>query len=114
MPAHLAAQQRAAIAERAALVQAEQLRVQVEAELASARSTLVALAEAVALAAQNQKIAEEGVQLAQQRLDAGAATALEVRDAALKLTVAQLTLVNARIDALVARSELNRAAGGAP
>jgi outer membrane protein TolC len=52
------------------------------------------------------------VRLAQQRLEAGAATQLEVRDAALKLTQAKLTLVNARIDAIVARADLNRAAGG--
>lgn len=109
-----AAEQRAAIAERVALAQAEQLSVQVEGELARARSNVLVQAKAVALSAENLKVAEEGVALAQQRLDAGAATQLEVRDAALKLTQAKLTLVNARIDAIVARADLNRAAGGAP
>ncbi|HEY3446867.1 MAG TPA: TolC family protein [Myxococcales bacterium] len=110
----LAGEQRANIAERIALTQAAQLAVQVEGELARARTNVVLLARAVALSAENLKIAEEGVSLAQQRLDAGAATQLEVRDAALKLTQAKLTLVNARIDAIVARADLNRAAGGAP
>ncbi|MGC4122610.1 MAG: TolC family protein [Myxococcales bacterium] len=110
----LANEQRAAIAERTALTQAEQLAVQVEGELARARTNLVVLAKAVALSAENLKVAEEGVLLAKQRLEAGAATQLDVRDAAFKLTQAQLTLVNARIDAIVARADMNRAAGGAP
>jgi outer membrane protein len=109
----MANEQRAAIAERVAQVQAEQLAVQVEADLARARANVVMLGRAVALGAQNLQSAEEGVRLAQQRLEAGAATQLEVRDANLKLTQAKLTLVNARIDALVARADLSRAAGGA-
>lgn len=110
----LAAAQRAQIAERTVQAQAEQLARQVEGDLARAHASVVALGRAVAQAAQNLELAAEGVRLAQQRLEAGAATQLEVRDAALKLTQAKLTLVNARIDALVARAELHRAAGGAP
>ncbi len=109
----LAAQQRASIAQRTVKAEAEQLLLQVESELARARLNVLALARAVTLAGESLRLAEEGVALARQRLDAGAATQMEVRDANLKLTQAKLSLVHARIDALVARADLNRAAGGA-
>jgi outer membrane protein TolC len=51
--------------------------------------------------------------LAERRFDAGAATQIEIRDALLNLTRAQLTLLTTRIDAIIARADLNRAVGGA-
>lgn len=105
-------EQRAAVAERQARLQAELARRQVEGEVAKARAGLAALAQAERLARGNLGAAEEGVRLAEQRLDAGLATALDVRDATLKLTQAKLTLVNARIDRVVAQADLARAVGG--
>jgi outer membrane protein TolC len=67
----------------------------------------------VALSAENLAAAEQGAALARQRLEAGLASQLEVRDASLKLTLAELSLVQARIDHAVAVADLARAAGGA-
>jgi len=108
----LADQQRAAITTRRARTQAEQAEQQVSNEIARARANILALRRAAVIAAENLTAAEQGVALARERLDAGAASQLEVRDASLKLTQAKLTLVNARIDHVVARADLNRAVGG--
>ncbi len=109
----LADEQRAAIATRRAQVQAEGSEQQVAVEIARARSNVVAQARAARLAAQNLADAEAGVAVAKDRLSAGAASQLEVRDASLKLTQAKLSLVNARIDHVVASADLSRAVGGA-
>jgi outer membrane protein len=109
----VADEQRAAIATRRARLQAAQAEQQVSNEIAHARANVVALARAASLAADNLTLAQQGVALARERLDAGAATQLEVRDASLKLTQAQLSLVQARLDHVVARADLNRAVGGA-
>jgi len=84
----------------------------VAAEVADARTAVVSLARQVALAAEALAVAEQGLALARERLDAGLATQLEVRDASLKATQAELSLVGARIDEAVARADLARAAGG--
>jgi outer membrane protein len=104
--------QRAALATRRARVQAAQAGQQVAAEIARARASVVALARAAAIAVDNLALAEQGVSLAKERLLAGAASQLEVRDANLKLTQAQLQLVEARDDHAVARADLRRAVGG--
>ncbi len=82
-------------------------------ELTAARQAVVAQARQVALSSDNLSAAEQGLALARQRLDAGLASQLEVRDATLKLTQAELSLVQARIDHAVAVADLHRAVGGA-
>jgi outer membrane protein TolC len=82
-------------------------------EVTQARSSAEALARQVGFAAENAATAEQGLALARERLEAGLATQLDVRDASLKLTQAELTLVQARIDHAVAVADLNRAVGGA-
>ncbi len=81
-------------------------------ELADARAAAVALARQVALATDAVAVAGQGLALSRERLDAGLANQLEVRDASLKLTQSELSLVQARIDHAVARADLARAAGG--
>ncbi len=105
-------EQRAALATRRARAQAVQARQQVAGEIARARSSLVALGRAAELAAENLGAAEQGVALARDRLEAGVASQLEVRDASLKLTQAKLNLLQARVDQVVALADLNRAVGG--
>jgi outer membrane protein TolC len=100
-----------ATARRARAAQ-EQAAAPVERELADARSAVAALGSEVALAAESLGLAEAGLALARERLDAGLASQLEVRDASLKLTQAALSLLEARIDHAVARADLARAAGG--
>ena len=106
-------QESAEIQARRARVLAEQAEQQVSAEIARARASLLALSRSAALALESLSAAEQGVALARQRLEVGAANQLEVRDASLKLTQAKLSLVNARVDTVVARADLSRAIGGA-
>jgi outer membrane protein TolC len=82
-------------------------------EVSGARQAVVALARQVAYASDNLGAAEQGLSLARQRLEAGLASQLEVRDATLKLTQAELSLLQARIDHAVAVANLARAVGGA-
>jgi outer membrane protein TolC len=72
----------------------------------------VTLSRSSELAAESLKAAEENVRLAEKRFDAGTATQLEIRDALLRLTQSQLALLQARVDAVIARADLNRAVGG--
>jgi outer membrane protein len=81
-------------------------------EIADARSALVSFSLQVRIAAEGLALAEQGLVLARERLEAGLANQLEVRDASLKQTQAELSLVQARIDEAVARADLARAAGG--
>jgi outer membrane protein TolC len=74
---------------------------------------VVALASQVTLSADNLGAAEQSLSLARQRFEAGLASQLEVRDASLKFTQAELSLVQARIDHAVATADLARAVGGA-
>lgn len=110
----LAAEQRAALGLRRARAQARQAEQQVSNEIARARANVVAMQRAADLAAGNIAAAEQGVALARDRLQAGAANQLELRDANLKLTQAQLDLIEARVDHVVARADLSRAVGGSP
>lgn len=82
-------------------------------ELATARSAVVALAAQVRLATDGLAIARDALALATQRFEAGLASQIEIRDANLKVTQAELTLVQSRIDHAVAAADLARAAGGA-
>jgi outer membrane protein len=81
-------------------------------EVADARASASSLVRQVALAQEALAVAQQGLALARERLDAGLATQLEVRDASLKLTQAELSLVGSRIDGAVARADLARAVGG--
>jgi outer membrane protein TolC len=74
---------------------------------------VAAQARQVALSTDNFAAAEQSLALARQRLEAGLASQLEVRDASLKFTQAELSLVQARIDHAVATADLARAVGGA-
>ena len=105
-------EQRAALATRRARALAAQAGQQVSGEIARARSSLIALGRAATLSAENLVAAEQGVALARDRLEAGVASQLEVRDASLKLTQAKLNLLQARVDQVVALADLNRAVGG--
>lgn len=109
----LAAEQRAGVQARRARAEAAQAEQQVSVEIARARSSVVALARTVSLAQDNLTAAEQGLALARDRLDAGAASQLEVRDATLKLAEAKLALVSGLVDHAVARADLKRALGGA-
>jgi outer membrane protein TolC len=108
-----AAVDRARAGEQRARADASRTRADVEREVADARAVVIALGRQIAIAADNLRAAEQGLALARERLEAGLANQLEVRGASLKLTQAELTLVQTRIDHAVAVADLNRATGGA-
>jgi len=105
--------QRANLTEERTRLQAEQAFLQVTSEVARSRVGYQTLSNSATLAEDNLKAARESLLLAERRFEAGAATQIEIRDALLDLTRAQLTLLAARIDAIIARADLNRAVGGA-
>ena len=104
--------QRAHVSEDRARLQAEQSLQQVTSEIARARVAYRTLSASVTLAEENLYAARESLRLAQVRYEAGAASQVEIRDALLNRTRAELSLLQARIDAIVARADLNRAVGG--
>ena len=75
------------------------------ASLASARAQ-------ARVSAQAEETAKQGLVLAKTRQQVGVGTQLEVRDAELKLTQAQLSHVNALLDGREQESALRRATGG--
>ena len=105
--------QRANLNEERARLVSEQNLLQVTSEIARSRVGYQTLSASALLAEENFKSARESLLLAERRYDAGAGTQVEVRDALLNLTRAELTLLQARIDAIIARADLNRAVGGA-
>jgi len=64
------------------------------------------------VAQQAEQTAKEGLRLARTRQEVGVGTQLEVRDAELKLTQAQLSVVGSLVDGREAESALRRAQGG--
>lgn len=89
----------------------EQSAREIEAEVRFAHQSLVAQLEAARLAAANREAATQGLRLAEERFRAGAGSTLEVRDAQLSLTQAELNLLENRIDVEIARFTLLRAMG---
>lgn len=84
---------------------------EIEAEVRRAHRSLEAQLEAARLAADNREAAVQGLRLAEERFRAGAGSTLEVRDAQLSLTRAELSLLENRIDVEIARFTLTRAVG---
>lgn len=81
-------------------------------EVTDARSAVSTLARKERLAEESLRVARDGLRLATERFAAGLASQLEERDASLKLSQAELTLLETRIDHAVARADLARAVGG--
>jgi outer membrane protein TolC len=104
--------QRANVNEQRAQLQSEQSLQQVTSEIARARVGYRTLSASATLAEENLNAARESIRLAKVRFEAGAASQVEIRDALLNLTRAELSLLQARIDAIIARADLNRAVGG--
>lgn len=104
--------QRAEVEARRAWTLLEQEEQTVSAEVTSAREQVAALTDTAATVQENLAAADAGLRLARERLDAGVASQLEVRDATLKLSEARLQWVSTVVDLVVARADLNRAVGG--
>ncbi|MBZ4399476.1 TolC family protein [Myxococcus sp. MISCRS1] len=96
---------------RKAQLQLAQSAREIEAEVRTAHQSLEAQIVAARLAAENREAAVQGLNLAEERFKAGAGSTLEVRDAQLSLTQAELSLLENRIDVEIARFTLMRAMG---
>jgi outer membrane protein len=104
--------QRAGVEARRAWTLLEQEEQTVAAEVTVAREQVAALTDTAATVQENVATAEAGLRFARERLDAGVASQLEVRDATVKLSDARLQWVSTVVDLVVARADLNRAIGG--
>jgi len=82
-----------------------------EGQVRQAHATAEAQIIATQLAEANRKAATDALALASERFSAGVSSTLEVRDAQLKLTQSELTLLENRIDVEIARFALMRAMG---
>ncbi len=98
-------------AKRALLDQEQGVR-ELEGEVRQALAVLESQLEVVKIAAANRALAQRGLKLAEDRFQAGSGTTLDVRDAQLKLTQAELQLLESRIDVEIAHAALYRALGG--
>lgn len=95
-----------------AQAQLEQAVRELEGEVRRALSAVGAQREIAQLAQENRAQAERALKLAEERFGAGSGTTLDVRDAQLKLTQAELSALEGRIDLEIARQALFRATGG--
>jgi outer membrane protein TolC len=86
--------------------------VDLEAELARTLATLETELEVLQLSKANLELAKQQEQLEVERYSAGASTSLDVRNAEIKLTQAELAVVQARVNVAVARAALRRVVGG--
>jgi outer membrane protein len=84
----------------------------VASDVQKAVAQLAAAKAQASVAQQSQGTAQEGLRLAKTRQEVGIGTQLEVRDAELKLTQAQLNVVGSLVDGREAEAALRRAQGG--
>lgn len=90
----------------------EQALIDLEAELKRTLATLSTERDVLTIAEKNLVLAQQQHQLETERFSAGAATSLDVRNAEIKLTQAQLGVVQGRANVAVARAALRRVVGG--
>jgi outer membrane protein TolC len=102
---------RAAVNIRKAELTFAQTARELEAEVRRSHQVLEGQIASAQLATANRAVAQQGLALAEERFRAGAGSTLDVRDAQLKLTQAELVLLQSRIDVEIARYALFRAMG---
>ena len=94
-----------------ARITAEQTRRDVEGSLRIGHNALTTLIRVADVSRETQSTARKNLSYAQDRFTAGAASTLDVRDAQLKLTQAELNFLQSRADVEVARAALARLSG---
>lgn len=95
-----------------ATAQQRQSLVDLEAELRRTHDSAAVELEVLALSAGSLGLAEEQLKLEEARFSAGAGSNIEVRNAQIKFTQAQLAVLSGRADVAVARAALARTIGG--
>jgi outer membrane protein TolC len=89
----------------------QQATYEVEGDIRRYLRALEAEIDATSVARDNLKSSQDNLTLAQERFKAGAGSTLEVRDAQLKLTQAELTLIQNRVSVETVRANLERVMG---
>lgn len=97
-----------------AQVALEQGRREVMGEVRRTVEALSSQQEVASIARGNRSVAAAGLDLAEQRFLAGSGSTLEVRDAQLKMTQADLARVESAIDVEIARAAVERVVGKGP
>ncbi|HEY1089079.1 MAG TPA: TolC family protein, partial [Archangium sp.] len=111
---HVAQEERARADLEQSKAQQKQSIVDLEAEIGRANEAYAAEIEVLAISERNFELAKEQQALEEQRFSAGAGSSLEVRNAQIKYTQAQLNVLQGRADVATARAALERAVGGFP
>jgi outer membrane protein len=111
---HVAQEERARVDLTQAQAQQRQAIVDLEAEIARANDAYATEVEVLAISEKNLGVAKEQTTLEDERFSAGAGSSLEVRNAQIKYTQAQLSVLQGRADVATARAALERAVGGTP
>jgi outer membrane protein len=111
---HVAQEERARADLTQAQAQQRQSIVDLEAEIARANDAYATEVEVLAISEKNVGVAKEQVTLEDERFSAGAGSPLEVRNAQIKYTQAQLSVLQGKADVATARAALERAVGGTP
>ncbi len=91
----------------------KQALVDLEAELRRTHDAARVEREVLDLNQKNLGVAQEQLKLEEERFAAGAGSTLEVRNAQIKFTQAQLSVLSGKADVAVARAALDRTVGGA-
>jgi outer membrane protein TolC len=102
---------RAEFQTRVAELNFQQSERELEALVRQSHEILLSQISAFELAEANRRAAADALRLAEERFNAGVSSTLEVRDAQLKLTQAELSLLENRIEVELARYTLMRAMG---
>lgn len=111
---HEAAIERARADAAQSRAQEAQAIVDLEAELRRTIDALAAELDVLVIAERNLSQAKEQLTLEAERFNAGAGSSLEVRNAQIKYTQAQLAVLQGRADVATARAAVARATGGTP
>jgi outer membrane protein TolC len=111
---HVAQEERARADLSQAQAQQRQSIVDLEAEIVRANDAYASEVEVLAIADRNLSVAKEQTALEEERFIAGAGSSLEVRNAQIKYTQSQLSVLQGKADVATARAALERAVGGTP
>lgn len=111
---HVAQEERARADLSQAQAQQKQSIIDLEAEITRATEAYSTEVEVLAISEKNLGVAKEQQALEEERFSAGAGSSLEVRNAQIKYTQAQLSVLQGRADVATARAALERAVGGSP
>ncbi len=111
---HVATEDRARADVSLAKAQQRQSLVDLESEISRANQAYNAEIEVLAISEKSLLLSREQLNLESERFSAGTGSSLEVRNAQIKLSQAEIAILQGRADVATARAALERAVGGTP